>query len=219
MISDFWYKIGRTVARVMMLTFGRVEIIGIENVPTTGPVVVAVNHQSNADPALMVLAMRRPLWFMAKRGLFRNFLARFFLRNIHVFPVDRDGRDMDAVRWALEQLENDRMVLIFPEGTRRPGGLGPGTDGLTYLAARSRAAIVPVGITGTESIRGFARVAFPFCRMRVRVGEPFHLDTIDGRIPREVLSSMTDTIMERIAVLLPPEYRGAYADRITSPEP
>ena len=119
----------------------------------------------------------------------------------------------------LEQLEKDRMVLIFPEGTRRPGGLGPGTDGLTYLAARSRAAIVPVGITGTESIRGFARVAFPFCRMRVRVGEPFHLRNIDGRIPREVLSSMTDTIMERIAALLPPEYRGAYADRVPSPEP
>ena len=202
-----------------MPTFGRVEITGLENVPATGPVVVASNHQSNADPALLVLVMRRPVWFMAKRGLFGNPLANFFLRQIHVYPVDRDGRDVGAVTWAFEQLGQDRMLLIFPEGTRRPGGLGRGTDGLAYLAARSHAAIVPVGITGTERITSFLRVAFPFCRLRVRIGEPFYLRAVGGRVPREVLSSMTETVMERIAVLLPPEYRGAYADRVTTPTP
>jgi 1-acyl-sn-glycerol-3-phosphate acyltransferase len=219
MIADFWYKLGRVAARIMLPTFGRVEITGVENVPLTGAVVVAANHQSNADPALMVLAMRRPLWFMAKRGIFRSFPVSYLLRKLHAFPVDRDGRDVDAVRWALEQLKQDRMVLIFPEATRRPGGLGKGTDGLTYLAARSRATIVPVGITGTERIKGFGRVAFPFCHMQVRIGEPFHLRAIDGRIPHEALSAMTDTVMERIAVLLPPKYRGVYADRVTTPAP
>ena len=208
---DLWYRIGRLVARVMMGTFGRIEITGLENVPPFGSVILAVNHQSNADPPVMVYTMKRPVWFMAKRGLFKGPVASYFLHAVHVFPVDRDGRDVDAVHWAIQMLRQDKVLLLFPEGTRSPGKLRLATDGLTYLAMRSQAAIVPVGITGTEHLPGFARIVFPFRRITVSIGQAFTLPRIEGRVPREVLASLTTTIMERIAAQLPPEYHGAYA--------
>jgi len=209
---DFWYRVGKGLARLMMPTFGHIEVEGRENVPPHGPLIFAANHQSNADPPLIVHASPRPVWFMAKRGLFAWAVPRYFLRNLHAFPVDRDGRDLDALAWALEALRQDKALLIFPEGTRSPRALRePLSDGLAYLALKSGAPIVPVGITGTERVPGFIRIAFPLTRMRVRFGQAFTLPHVEGRLPRAVLHSYTNEIMERIAALLPKDYRGSYA--------
>jgi 1-acyl-sn-glycerol-3-phosphate acyltransferase len=204
--------VGKGLAHVMMPTFGRITVEGRENVPPYGPVLFAANHQSNADPPLVVYASPRPVWFMAKRGLFAGPIPRYFLSNLHAFPVDRDGRDLEALSWVLEALKRDRAVLVFPEGTRNQRGLRePANDGLAYLALRSGAPIVPVGITGTENIPGFIRIAFPFTRMRVRFGQPFTLPQVEGRMSRELLHSFTNQIMERIAMILPDDYQGSYA--------
>ena len=119
---------------------------------------------------------------------------------------------MEAAKWALDMLRQGRGLVIFPEATRRPLGMGPGTEGLAYLAVRSGAPVVPVAITGTEHMTTILRIPFPFCRIRVVVGEPLTFTAPQGRIPREELKVITDTIMRRIAALLPPEYRGLYAD-------
>ena len=208
---DFWYRLGRVLARIFIPTFGSIEVVGRENVPPYGPLIVAPNHQSNADPSVLVYAIGRPLWWMAKRELFSNPLNAYFMRAVHVHPIDRDGRDLEALGWAQETLAADRALVLFPEGTRSPGALSEGTDGATYIALRSGAPILPVAITGTERIRGMAKIAFHFQRLRVVIGEPFTLPVVEGRLEREVLHSLTDQVMERIAALLPPEYRGAYA--------
>ena len=109
-------------------------------------------------------------------------------------------------------LANDKPIALFPEGTRSFGeGMGRGHPGVAYLAVKSQAPILPVGITGTENIRGYLRLPFPFCRMTVTIGDPFTLPSLEGKITRAVLQNMTDMIMYRVASLLPPDYRGHYA--------
>lgn len=208
---DAAYRIAKVIARLTIPVFGRFEVVGIEHLPKTGAVILAPNHQSNADPPMLFFAVPRALWFMGKEGLFGNPVSAFFLRWLHVFPVGRSGRDVEAATWALAQLRRGRGLVVFPEATRRPNGLGPGTDGLAFLAARSGAPVVPVGITGTERMGSILRVPFPFCRIRIVFGEPVILPAPKGRIPRDELSAMTDTIMRRIAALLPPESQGVYA--------
>ena len=210
---DFWYRLGRGAARVLIPTFGHIEVVGRENVPPYGPLIIAPNHQSNADPPVLVYAIARPLWWMAKRELFSNPLSAYLMRGVHVHPINRDGRDLEALAWAQETLAADRALVLFPQGTRSPGALSEAGDGLTYIALRSGAPILPVAITGTERVRGMAKIAFHFQRLRIVIGEPFTLPVVEGRLSREVLHSLTDEVMGRIAALLPPEYRGVYAGR------
>ncbi len=210
--TNFWYWFGRKFASGMMRTFGRVEVVGMENIPPFGPLIVASNHQSNADPPLLAAVFNRPLYFMGKRGLYINRVVGYFLRRFHVYPVDRDGHDVDAVGWALRLLERDQAMVVFPEGIRSRRGLREPEDGVTYLALRSQAPIVPVAITGTERIPGYIRIGFHFQRLRVVIGPPFTLPQVEGAISRPVLRSLTNVIMERIAQLLPPEYQGIYRD-------
>jgi 1-acyl-sn-glycerol-3-phosphate acyltransferase len=210
---DLWYRLGRLLSKIFLPTFGTLTVVGRQNLPKTGPVLIAVNHQNDADPAVLVYAIDRPIWFMAKRGLFAGPIAAYFLRRVHVFPVDRDGRDIDALLWAQATLDKERALVIFPEGTRSPGGLmEPTTDGTAYIALRSGVPIVPVGITGTENIRGMFWTPVHFKKLHVTIGEPFTLPPVQGRIDRRLLHEITHQVMERIAAVLPEEYRGFYAE-------
>lgn len=207
---DLWYRFGRLLSKMFIPTFGSIEVVGRENLPKSGPLIIACNHQSNADPPIIVYGIDRPVYFMAKRGLFAGPVASYFLRSVHVYPVDRDGRDIDALRWAQGQLAQDRALLVFPEGTRSPGGLREGTDGLTYIALRTGAPVLPVAITGSELIPNMFRTPFHFKRLKVVIGEPFTLPPVEGRIARAELHRLTGRVMSRIAALLPPGYRGVY---------
>ena len=208
---DCWYRLGQVLARIFIPTFGSIRVMGREHVPRTGPLIIVANHQSNADPPVMVYAIPRAVFFMAKRSLFWGPVISYLLRSVHVYPVDRDGRDMDALRWAQRTLDSGKALLIFPEGTRSPGALRKATDGLAYLALSSGAPVLPVAMTGTERIRGMFCIAFHFQRLRVTIGEPFTLLRGEGRLDRAQLQAATGEVMKRIAELLPPEYRGAYA--------
>ena len=213
---NWWYWFGRLLISRLMRTFGRVEVVGMENIPPFGPLIVTPNHLNNADPPLLAAVFNRPLFFMGKRNLFINRFVSYFLRGWHVYPVNRDGRDVSSVRWALQLLDRDGALVLFPEGARNPGRLVEATDGATYLALRSQAPILPVAITGTEGIPSYPRMAFPLRRMRVVIGQPYTLPHIEGRVARPVLRSLTTQIMQRIAVLLPPEYRGVYQETTAS---
>lgn len=214
---DALYRFGRVVAKLFLPTFGSMEVEGRENVPAGGHLLIACNHQSDADPAVLVYAIDRPIWFMAKRTLFKGPLLRFFFKNVHVFPVDRDGRDFEALHWAQETVDNGRALVLFPEGTRSPGALRRGQDGLAYIALRTGAPILPVAITGTEGIKHMLRMPFHFQKLKVVIGEPYVLPPVQQRIDRALLQSVTNRIMRSIADLLPPSYQGAYADDVSEP--
>ncbi len=207
------YRLGHRLARFCFRVFGRLEITGVECVPPYGPVIVVCNHLSSNDPPLLVAAIPRPLYFIAKRELFGNPVARFCMRAFHVSPFNRSGSGIDAIRVLMQNLERDRAVVIFPEGHRSPDHtLKKGMSGVVYLALKSQAPILPVAVTGTETVPIW-RIPFPFRRMKASIGPPFTLPVIEGNPSKEVMSSLLDMVMGRIADQLPPEYRGVYGGK------
>ena len=213
------YALGMGIGRLCFSTFGRWEVEGREAVPPIGRVLVVANHLSNADPPVLAAAMPRMVHFLGHQGLFKNPLAAWAFRAWGVHPVARGSRDPAAALWALRALEREEAIGLFPEGTRSPGGMRKAHSGVAYIAMKSQVPIVPVGITGTEKIPGYWRILFPFHKIRVKIGTPFTLPPIQGRIERPVLESLTEMIMLRIAALLPEEYRGVYGSTYSRAAP
>ena len=206
------YNLGTTTAKLDFPVFGRFHVEGREAVPPKGPLIVAANHRSNADPCYLVAAVPRELHFLGKRSLFKNPLFGNLLRAVNVHPTDRDGADLQAIRTCVRLLGDDSALVVFPEGTRsRTGLLNRGKAGIAYIASRTQAPILPVSITGTENIGSYFRIPLPLCSVRVRIGEPFSLPVIEGRAPKSVLDGMADMVMSRVAALLPNEARGYYS--------
>ncbi len=197
--------------RMVLVAFAEWRVTGKENVPPHGPLIIVANHQSYFDSSLLSTSLPRRTRFLAKAGLFRWPVVSSFFRLYGAYPLTRSTADVGAYRWALRQLERDRAVVLFPEGTRSPGGMRKAQAGVALLALRSQAPILPVGITGTERLGSMFRILKPTGAIEVSIGTPFSLPTVEGRPSRQVLDSLTDMIMQRIAALLPPAYRGVYA--------
>ena len=206
------YSMGAALAKAAFTAFAKWEVEGQEAVPPRGPLIVVSNHLSNADPPMLVASIPRWLHFPAKRNLFNNPVASALLTNVGVHPVDRGKVNIEALKWNLKLLNEDQTIVLFPEGTRsRDGEIKRGMPGVAYIATKSQAPILPVAISGAENIPGFWRIAFPLCRVKVRIGEPFTLPVMEGTLSRPVLQHLTDMIMHRVASLLPQQYRGYYA--------
>ncbi|HBJ29759.1 MAG TPA: 1-acyl-sn-glycerol-3-phosphate acyltransferase, partial [Dehalococcoidia bacterium] len=116
---DWLYPTCNVVQRFTLRAFADWEVTGRENVPSMGPLVVVANHLSNLDPPLLGASLPRRIRFLAKDTLFVGGpLVRWFLGSYGAFPVNRDGADVRAYRWALNLLNNDGALVVFPEGTR-----------------------------------------------------------------------------------------------------
>ncbi len=204
------YRLGRPLARFCFGTFGRMKVVGLENVPPRGPVILVCNHLAFTDPPLLVASIPRPLHFLGKQELFSNPVGKFLMRGFHVLPYNRTTASTDTMRTLLGLLDRDRAVVVFPEGTRSSShSLQEAQLGVVYLALKSQAPILPVGVTGTQKVRGW-RMPMPLCTLTASIGPPFTLPHIEGRAPRPVMQSMLRMIMERVATQLPPEFRGVY---------
>lgn len=173
--GDSVYRSVRWLVRNLVFQpLGGFRVEGIENVPRRGPLIVAANHVSFADPPAVACAMPRPVRFMAQAGLFRPPLFGPLIRRLGAFPVHRGEPDKAAIRRAIELLDEGWALLIFPEGQRGDGKhLGEANRGVELLAKKSGAPILPVGIIGTRRwLPKGAKLPRP-TRITVRFGHPF----------------------------------------------
>ncbi|MBI4286731.1 MAG: 1-acyl-sn-glycerol-3-phosphate acyltransferase [Chloroflexi bacterium] len=208
---SWFYYVGRALTKAALFLLVRYEVRGKENIPRQGGVLIVCNHLHLADPAVLGVSFGRRVVFMAKEELFRSRLAGYFIREFGAFPVRRGQADREALRQARSILVSGQALIMFPEGMRsRSGQLRSAFPGSALIALHNGVPVLPVGITGTEKLRGRSWwLRRP--RLTVHIGEPFHLPAPDGpsRIARE---AHTHLIMQNIARLLPQEYRGSYGE-------
>ncbi|MGE5329749.1 MAG: lysophospholipid acyltransferase family protein [Deltaproteobacteria bacterium] len=153
--------------------FHRLEIIGIENIPKEGAVILYANHISNADPAVATCRVKRMVYFMAKEELFKGKFLKWFWNDIGAFPVKRGTGDIGAIKNSLQRLKAGEMLGMFPEGTRRRKNKQPEAKaGLALLAIKSKAAVLPIAITDRPKF---------FNKMKVIYGKPFELTEYYGK--------------------------------------
>lgn len=180
-------------ARLVLLVLRRWEILGAENLPATGGVVLVANHVSYWDPVAIICAFKRQVFFMAKAELFKLPLVSYAVRSSGAFPVRRDVTDRHAVRTALRLLQAGEVVGLFPEGTRNKSGemLKPHL-GAAMIALKAGTPVVPVAVRGTRGMFG---------KITVYVGSPIHFQTVT-KATKTDLESVSDRIMAEIALLL-----------------
>lgn len=219
----------RTVAlgaRTISRSVTRVRIEGaLDGIPRDGPLILAANHISNADPVIigawLTKLLGRRIHWLGKREMFDWPIVGWLARNGGVLPVDRGRADAEAFRQALRVLEEGHVLMIFPEGTRSPTGeLQQPKDGLAMLALRSGAPIVPIGVSDTDRVWPKGRkLPRPGGHATMRVGSPFRVADLlpTGLDRRAVREAATDAIMRRIAAVLPPRHRGVYGHPAGSP--
>ena len=208
-------RIAVAIFRVLYRLLLRWTVTGTNNVPTEGACVLVANHVNLADPVLLMLAFPRHITFLAKEELFRAPIVGQVMRDGGMFPVARAGslqQKRDVVRQAERLLAEGKVLAVFPEGQRsHTGVLQKAKTGAAVLALHAGAPLVPVAIAGTEQLRG-PRWFFRRPRVTVTIGTPFYLHAAGARLSRSEAAGHTDELMRKLAILLPPERRGYYAD-------
>lgn len=153
------YPIGKTFLFFFLLLFGPVKVRGRGNVPRSGGLLVAANHRSDCDPAVVGHALPRPTYFMAKEELFRVPVLGPIIRAFRAFPVKRGTPDRAAIRSAVELLKRGECVVMFPEGQlSEDGNLQPILPGALLIARMAAVPVVCCGLRGTERIIPFGKV-------------------------------------------------------------
>ena len=203
------------LCRLGLQAIGRVRVEGLQDLPTQGPLIVAANHMSNADPPfiggwLSPALGRRPT-FLAKEALFHGPLG-VLIRSLGAEPVKAGGSDIGAYRVAKGILDKGGVVAILPEGTRSfDGVMMEPKPGVSLLATRTGTPVLPVGISGTDELIAREKVLPAIgSRIILRVGRPFQLSVPEGADRREALAAADVELMRRIAALVEPRHRGPW---------
>jgi len=196
---------------------------GMENIPTSGPVILASNHLSFSDSIFLPLQSRRPVVFLAKSEYFtgkgvKGALTRWFFKATGQLPIDRSGgRASEAsLNTGLRVLAQGQVLGIYPEGTRSPDGrLFRGRTGIARMALESKVPVVPVAMIDTEKVQPIGRRLPRIRRIGIIVGEPLDFSRFDGMEgDRVILRAVTDEIMYELMKLSGQEYVDTYASTL-----
>ncbi|HXS47840.1 MAG TPA: lysophospholipid acyltransferase family protein [Solirubrobacterales bacterium] len=165
------YPLVRAIVSLPTLLIYRVRAIGVENVPKTGPLLLAPNHFSQMDHFFVGLYLRRQIRFMAKSQMFGPPVLTYIYKHGGVFPVRRGHHDEEAFKTAFTILAQDGMLLVYAEGGRsRSGELGEPKPGIGRIALESGVPVVPIAVYGSAKVRRWKRFRFP--KVTVQFGEP-----------------------------------------------
>ena len=204
----------RTASRAAFLALTDLEVIGAENFPASGPLIVVANHFNFADPAAIVRISPWPIEFLGGLHFVDGpAISHLLPRLWGYYAVRRGAVSRSAIRAADAVLGQNGVLGIFPEGGSWAQVLRPARPGTAYLAARTGARILPIGIDGMPHIFPSLRQRHQRAQVTIRIGEPFGPFNNAGRgqLGRPDLEAIGHDIMEHIACLLPEERRGVYA--------
>jgi 1-acyl-sn-glycerol-3-phosphate acyltransferase len=219
------YEAAKVVAEPLVKVVYRPRVEGLENIPRTGPAILASNHLSFSDSFFIPVAVPRHVAFIAKSeyfdagGLKGLWNKLFYGRFAGAVPVDRSGSrnaTTAALDGAVGILERGGLFGIYPEGTRSPDGrLYRGRTGIAEIALRTGAPIIPIGIIGTDRIQPPGKKMPRLGRVTIRIGEPLDLTSAKSLVkPALVRRAITDEVIEQIQKLSGQEYRHAYASDV-----
>jgi 1-acyl-sn-glycerol-3-phosphate acyltransferase len=206
----------RSIIRFLMGLLTDMKVYGLENFPPSGACVGIGNHLGRLDAFLPFTYLDRDDLTMMAADKYRKVPGlEYVLKVLNGVWIDRENADFKTMRELMKRLKAGQMVVIAPEGTRsKTEALIEGKPGASYLVAKMGVPVIPVGVWGTED----SAVKASFKRLRrpkavANIGKPFKLPPLDEKVDREAqLKQATDELMCQIGALLPPKYRGVYAE-------
>lgn len=186
-----FYSVVRTIAKFILIPFYRIKVYGRENIPLDGRLVVCSNHASNWDPIFISIAFPRQISWMGKKELFKNNVIAYLLKKLTVFPVDRDGSDVGAIKNALKVLKAENTLGLFPEGTRvKSMDLNNAKSGVALLGYKSKAPILPIFIESNYKM---------FNKVNLYIGKPVDLhEMIEGKPSPDDYLDLSKKILYKI---------------------
>lgn len=193
-----FYDFCHTLCLLALMFFYRLRVWGRSNMPPTGPLIVAVNHQSHLDPMIAGMAVRgRHLNFIARSTLFNNRFFGTLIGLLNSVPLNQNAPDTQAIRSCLEQLGMGRLVLIFPEGSRtKDGAMHPFKRGVWLLLSRAKCPVLPVAVEGAYDSwrRGQSKPKLFGHRVMTMVGKPISAEELLAMGPDKGLAHLAATI-------------------------
>ncbi len=198
-----WYWFGYHASRLLAQIFFRFRILHRERMIQSGPLLLAMNHQSYLDPPLAGNACDRPIYFLARRTLLNVPLLGPILPKLNVIPVDQEGIDRRALKKLIEVVRAGNGALVFPEGSRTlDGNLQAGQPGIGLIIAKTRAPVVPLRIFGAFEALPRAGGKIRFTRVTVVVGHPiFFTDADFEGGGKESYGRLSQRVMDAIAAI------------------
>ena len=191
-----FYRFLRVFGKIFIRPIFGLELRGKENLPDDNGFILCANHWSNWDPVFIAIMISWPIRFMGKKELFKNPILGAFLRKLGVFPINREGRDLKSLKYAIGLVNDDKTVAIFPEGTRVDGiSRSNLKEGVSYIALKAKCDLVPIEIISSYK---------PFQKTIIKINKPIEIDKYLSLKSREAMKDITDEI-----------YKGIYKSRLS----
>lgn len=204
-----FYGFFHYLAGVIHAMWFRGEVVGQENFPRQGPFLIAANHASHLDPPIVASQIAKQMRFFARKSLWNNRLVGWWLANVGTIPVERDSGDIGAIKRVFQALEEDRAVVLFPEGTRSPdGNLQKPKAGVGFMACKTGVPVVPCRVFDSfEAFGKGQRVPNFGAPVTIVFGPPIlAADYDDPALGKARYEAAAQRIMDRIAALPRPSY-------------
>ena len=200
---NFYYWVGYNLTRLAGRLFFRFRVIHRERMIQSGPVILAMNHQSYLDPPLAGITCDRAIYFLARRTLLDVPLLGRVLPKVNVIPVNQEGVDRSAIKAMIRVLKAGNGLLVFPEGSRTlDGNLQAAEPGLGLVIAKTLAPVVPMRIFGAHEALPREGGRLRCVPITVVVGEPIFFSAADLNLTgKDLYSRLSDRVMNAIAVL------------------
>lgn len=220
----YWFLKTVLLGPLLRLLY-RPRVEGLENIPESGPAILASNHLSFSDSFFLPLVCPRRITFLAKAEYFngkgiKGWFSRMFFTGVGQVPIDRSGASAaeDALNTGLRILGEGHLLGIYPEGTRSPDGrLYRGKTGVARMALEAGVPVIPVAMIDTEKIQPIGSKRPRIMRVGVKIGKPLDFSRYEGmENDRFVLRSISDEIMYELMELSGQEYVDMYAARAKS---